>query len=417
MAGPPARVRAARHPGGAARRREGAARRVVAALDLAPRHRPVAVVAGGETTVRVVRGGRGGRSQHLALTAALALVGRRGSCSPRAPTDRRCTDVAGACVDGETVARARARGSDAVAALAATDSNLLLAASGISRHRAHGHERRRPGGRAPTCVLVRRGMAAQTASVSELFGSFQGEGAHAGRRQLCVRFAGCPLRCRWCDTPDSLVPVSECRILGVDGARVRPSPLTVAELDAEVRALHAASPPVQGDAVTGGEPLSQAESRHVAARPVDLPPVLLETAGILPRGWSVLPYVAIVSLDFASEQYRRAGALGRARGVLHCRRGPRRLREDAGGRHDRARGGRARRAPRGQRRARCPLFLPADGGRERVADRRRHPGALAALASRHHPDVRAAPAAQGPRHPVTPPSHLPVQLIIHIARR
>ena len=81
--------------------------------------------------MRVVRGGRGGRSQHLALTAALALVGRPGIVLA-AGTDGidGSTDVAGACVDGETVARARARGFDAVAALAATDSNPLLAASG-----------------------------------------------------------------------------------------------------------------------------------------------------------------------------------------------------------------------------------------------------------------------------------------------
>jgi glycerate 2-kinase len=110
---------------------ERAARRVVAALDLAPRHRPVAVVAGGETTVRVVRGGRGGRSQQLALTAALALAGRPGIVLA-AGTDGidGPTDAAGACVDGETVARARARGFDAVATLAATNSNPLLAASG-----------------------------------------------------------------------------------------------------------------------------------------------------------------------------------------------------------------------------------------------------------------------------------------------
>jgi glycerate 2-kinase len=110
---------------------ETAARRAVAALDAAPGHGPVAVVAGGETTVRVVRGGRGGRSQHLALAAARALTGRPGVLLA-AGTDGidGPTDAAGACVDGGTVARARARGFDAVVALAATDSNPLLAATG-----------------------------------------------------------------------------------------------------------------------------------------------------------------------------------------------------------------------------------------------------------------------------------------------
>src|SRR5262249_28035662 len=52
-----------------------AARTVLAALGAAPRDRPAAVIAGGETTVRVVPGGCGGRAQHLALAAALALAG------------------------------------------------------------------------------------------------------------------------------------------------------------------------------------------------------------------------------------------------------------------------------------------------------------------------------------------------------
>jgi 7-carboxy-7-deazaguanine synthase len=143
-------------------------------------------------------------------------------------------------------------------------------------------------------------MSAHTANVSELFVSFQGEGLHAGRRQVFVRFAGCPLRCRWCDTPESLIPVRECRIMGVDGGRVRPNPLTVEALDAEVRGLLATSPPVHAMAVTGGEPLSQSEFlvTWLGGRS-DLPPVLLETAGILPaRLERVLPMVAIVSLDF-----------------------------------------------------------------------------------------------------------------------
>ena len=89
-----------------------------------------ALVAGGETTVRV-RGGSGGRAQHLALAAAVELAGSAvvllaaGTDGVDGPTD-----AAGACVDGETVARARAAGADPAEALAATDSHRLLARTG-----------------------------------------------------------------------------------------------------------------------------------------------------------------------------------------------------------------------------------------------------------------------------------------------
>ncbi len=142
-------------------------------------------------------------------------------------------------------------------------------------------------------------MPRVVANCSELFVSFQGEGVHAGRRQLFVRFAGCPLRCRWCDTPASLVPVATCRILGADGVRVRPNPLTVAALAADVAALRAAAPPLHAVAVTGGEPLAQVDFlvEWLRGAPPGLP-VLLETAGIMPaRLERVLPFVAIVSLD------------------------------------------------------------------------------------------------------------------------
>jgi hydroxypyruvate reductase len=108
-----------------------AGRNLAARLAAARRGVPAAVVAGGETTVRVVPGGRGGRCQQLALAAALALdglpavllaVGTDGVDGP--------TDAAGACVDGGTAARARIRGLDPAAALAATDSHPLLAATG-----------------------------------------------------------------------------------------------------------------------------------------------------------------------------------------------------------------------------------------------------------------------------------------------
>src|SRR5205814_1376079 len=99
----------------------------------------------------------------------------------------------------------------------------------------------------------------EAGNVAERFVSFQGEGAHAGGRQLFVRLGGCPLRCRYCDEPESLVPVAECRILGPDGMRRRVNPFSPAALDAEVTALAAASPPLHAPAVTGGEPLAEAD--------------------------------------------------------------------------------------------------------------------------------------------------------------
>jgi glycerate 2-kinase len=93
-----------------------------------------ALVAGGETTVRV-RGGSGGRAQHLALAAAVELAGSpvvllaAGTDGVDGPTD-----AAGACVDGETMARARAAGADPAEALAATDSHGLLARTGDLVH-------------------------------------------------------------------------------------------------------------------------------------------------------------------------------------------------------------------------------------------------------------------------------------------
>ena len=143
-------------------------------------------------------------------------------------------------------------------------------------------------------------MRAEAGNVSEIFVSFQGEGLHAGRRQLFVRLAGCPLRCRYCDTPESLVPVAECRILGPDGPERRPNPLSPAILDEIVTRLAVVAPPLHAIAVTGGEPLLQADFlvAWLAARTTTLP-ILLETAGILPaRLRRVLPWTTIVSLDF-----------------------------------------------------------------------------------------------------------------------
>ncbi|TMA01567.1 MAG: hypothetical protein E6J99_02600, partial [Methanobacteriota archaeon] len=83
------------------------------ALEWAPDAAAIGVVAGGETTVRVVGGGRGGRNQELVLSAAPAIEGRHAvllSCGTDGIDGN--TEAAGAIVDGDTLARARTLGLD-----------------------------------------------------------------------------------------------------------------------------------------------------------------------------------------------------------------------------------------------------------------------------------------------------------------
>ena len=87
----------------------------------AGRTRPVAVIASGETTVKVVGSGKGGRNQEIALSVAKALahetaevalgsVGTDGIDGP--------TDAAGAYSDTTTIARSQQQSLDADAYLA-----------------------------------------------------------------------------------------------------------------------------------------------------------------------------------------------------------------------------------------------------------------------------------------------------------
>ncbi len=90
------------------------------------------LIAGGETTVTVRGSGKGGRSQELALAAAMAAAetpdvallagGTDGTDGP--------TDAGGALVDGLTAARGTEAGRDARAALAENDAYPYLDASG-----------------------------------------------------------------------------------------------------------------------------------------------------------------------------------------------------------------------------------------------------------------------------------------------
>ncbi len=120
---------------------EGEARevgRVCAAVaqELSQRGRPVPppamIVLAGETTVTVHGGGRGGRNQELALSAALGIEGVDGALVCALGTDGRDgpTDAAGAMVDGRSTERMRAGGVEPRAALAENDAYPALQVAG-----------------------------------------------------------------------------------------------------------------------------------------------------------------------------------------------------------------------------------------------------------------------------------------------
>ncbi|MDR7555581.1 MAG: glycerate kinase [Armatimonadota bacterium] len=92
----------------------------------------VCLVMGGETTVTVRGGGRGGRNQEFALAAAWPLAGVPGVLVAAFGTDGTDgpTDAAGAVADGTTLERARARGLDPARALAENDTYPFFAALG-----------------------------------------------------------------------------------------------------------------------------------------------------------------------------------------------------------------------------------------------------------------------------------------------
>ena len=97
-----------------------------------PLPRPACLIMGGETTVTVHGGGKGGRNQELVLAAAPAIDGLAGVVVASLATDGSDgpTDAAGALADSATLSRARAAGLDPLEALAENDSYHFFSALG-----------------------------------------------------------------------------------------------------------------------------------------------------------------------------------------------------------------------------------------------------------------------------------------------
>ena len=120
---------------------EGEAREVAAAHgklahELRAKSARAVILSGGELTVTIRGKGRGGPNQEYALALAIALAGMQAVAGLAGDTDGTdggagaATDPAGALIDDETVARAKAQGLDPAAFLSDNDSTGFFAALG-----------------------------------------------------------------------------------------------------------------------------------------------------------------------------------------------------------------------------------------------------------------------------------------------
>ena len=120
---------------------EGEAREVAdaharIARDLRTQGKRAVLLSGGELTVTIRGKGRGGPNQEYALALAIAIAGVPGIAAIAADTDGtdggsgEASDPAGALLDGESVARAKAKGLDPAAFLADNNSGEFFAVLG-----------------------------------------------------------------------------------------------------------------------------------------------------------------------------------------------------------------------------------------------------------------------------------------------
>lgn len=135
--------------------------------------------------------------------------------------------------------------------------------------------------------------------VREVFASIQGEGIYCGQRQTFVRFAGCNLRCEYCDTPAALDPMpASCGVEQFAGCGIfqqTPNPVSAdrivsacADLDSRVVAL------------TGGEPLAQPAFAREVLRELNGSGfrAYLETNGTLPGALEqVVDLCDVIAMD------------------------------------------------------------------------------------------------------------------------
>ncbi|MDI6703266.1 MAG: 7-carboxy-7-deazaguanine synthase QueE [bacterium] len=135
------------------------------------------------------------------------------------------------------------------------------------------------------------------ANLLEIYLAIQGEGIYVGEKQIFIRFAGCNLRCKTCDTPFSLTIPKVCKIKNDTNFTELPNPLTVHQVVSVVKGIN---PVCYSISLTGGEPLLQVDYLE------KLLPVLksegfeiyLDTNGTISKALStIISWIDIIAMD------------------------------------------------------------------------------------------------------------------------
>jgi organic radical activating enzyme len=150
--------------------------------------------------------------------------------------------------------------------------------------------------------LRENGLGARVeAPVMEVFASIQGEGRYAGEPQVFVRLYGCPLRCRYCDTPGSWDPAGQRARIAGPGARggaTRREPALATPFQTACWIAEVEPGRPRRVRLTGGEPLVWPEFVLGLRAVIGARRLHLETAGAHPASLArVIGAVDHVSLD------------------------------------------------------------------------------------------------------------------------
>jgi len=141
----------------------------------------------------------------------------------------------------------------------------------------------------------------KNSNIIEIFSSVQGEGPYVGCRQIFIRFSGCNLACKYCDT--QFEPQEYCNVeinSNKDKFKKIQNPVSGSSLLSEIAGLTINKP--HSVSLTGGEPLLNYEflAEFLAEFKRNYPEikVYLETNGTL---WNelekIILYIDIISMD------------------------------------------------------------------------------------------------------------------------